>query len=262
MIKVMVVDDEEIVHLGLQALADWESYGFSLCYDAANGFVALELLEKDREIEIVLLDLQMPKMDGLQFLEEINRIGMREERDLEVIVLSAYDNYDLIRRAFRLGASDYVVKFEMNKDEILNQFESAAKRLAKSNLAQKRGEMGKHDAELGAKGKPGMPSRSISLAKDFIMRNYFDKALSLSMVSSYVGISENHLSSIFTKQTGQTFTEYVTEQRLEKAKMLLKETNLKIYEIAEDVGFANTEYFSKTFKKVTGKSPNQFVSSE
>jgi len=108
--------------------------------------------------------------------------------------------------------------------------------------------------------KSGGASRPVNMAKDFITRNFFDKTLSLRMVSSYVGISENHLSSIFTKQTGQTFTEYVTELRVEKAKMLLKETNLKVYEIAENVGFANSEYFSKIFKKATGKSPNQFIS--
>jgi len=107
--------------------------------------------------------------------------------------------------------------------------------------------------------RSGSASRPVNMAKEFILRNFFDKTLSLRMVSSYVGISENHLSSIFTKQTGQTFTEYVTELRVEKAKGLLRETNLKVYEIAESVGFANAEYFSKIFKKATGKSPNRFV---
>jgi len=512
----MIVDDEEIIHLGLQALADWESYGFSLCHDAANGHAALELLEAHNDIGIVLVDLQMPKMDGMQFLEEINRRGIKQQRDLEIIVLSAYDRYDLIRQAFRLGVSDYIVKFEMNKDEILKQLQAAAARLEKPYAAQKdiaedkndrandilakalmgeglpelpdareyvyfsvasvlpdnpaeftdqlplmrsiakdlasqdlcvdiaglsaseagmlfafkaksrsanereleavlrkfhsylknymnlqvtigvgnvvsdltgvrdeyarakqnadmrfmlgrrkiifpRDTMGIVSRDIGSmaglsrkliaalrsgdesalaagleavfetmsqynperidkifpyyfevlfsvmlyldeidataedvfrrnvnfyeeihkcttrdelnnwvrnivrwiaeylRDRSGSASRPVNMAKDFILRNFFDKTLSLRMVSSYVGISENHLSSIFTKQTGQTFTEYVTELRVEKAKGLLRETNLKVYEIAESVGFANAEYFSKIFKKATGKSPNRFV---
>ena len=510
MIKVMIVDDEEIVRLGLHALADWESHGFSLCYDAANGLAALDMLKENGDIQIVLVDLQMPKMDGMQFLEEINRAGLRQERDVEVIVLSAHDRYDLVRQAFRLGVSDYILKFEMNKDEVLKHLQSAARRLVRpsfeindnahfedrllaaafmggdttglldtgqyahyaaaavlpdnlTSFADKlplvrsiaRGQMGPYvniaslsQSEMGMlfafknksikaseneleavlrkfhshlnnyvnlqvtigvgdvfsdisqvgqqyaisrqnadmrfvigrgrtifprdsmgvasydigsmagllrklidalqsrckeaitaalevvldtikqynpkeiekifpyyfellfsvmlhldevgvttvdvfhrninfyeeirlfktrdeingwmrdivnlvadylEGRSGSASRPVNMAKNFVMCNFFDKELSLRMVSTYVGISENHLSSIFKKQTGQTFTKYVTELRIERAKTLLKETNLKIYEIAENVGFDNAEYFSKTFKKVTGKSPNQFV---
>jgi len=231
MIKVMVVDDEKIVHLGLQALDDWENLGFSLCYEASNGAQALEILKANQDIQIVLADLQMPKMDGLQFLEEVAKLSL----PVEVIVLSAHDRYDLIRQAFRLGVSDYVIKTEMNRDEILKQLKNAAIKLNISEF-----------------------TRPVVMAKKFIEENFFDKSLSLSMVSSYVAISENHLSSIFAKQTGKTFTEYVTELRIEKAKALLRDTNLKIYEIAENIGFTNAEYFSKTFKKYTGKSPNQF----
>ena len=101
-------------------------------------------------------------------------------------------------------------------------------------------------------------NRPVVMARDFIKKNYHDKTLSLKMVSDYAGLSENHLSSTFAKQIGKTFTEYVTELRIEKAKTLLRETNLKVYEIAESVGFANAEYFSKIFKKATGKSPNRF----
>lgn len=235
MIKVMVVDDEKIVRMGLQALENWESFGFSFCYEASNGLMALEILKKDPEVRIILADLQMPKMDGLQLLEKINKQGL----PVEVIVLSAHDRYDLVRQAFRLGVSDYVIKTEMNRAEILKQLKNAA---AKLNIHM--------TANF---------SRPVLLAKMFIEERLFDKALSLSVVSYHVGLSENHLSSIFAKQTGKTFTEYVTDLRIKEAKVLLRDTNMKVYEVADKIGFANVEYFSKIFKKHTGKSPNQYL---
>lgn len=521
MIKVMIVDDEMIVRLGIQALANWEDFGFSLCYEASNGLQALEVLRENPDIQIVFVDIQMPKMDGLQFLEEINKLGLT----IKVVVLSAHDQYDFIRRAFKLGVSDYIMKTEMNKDEILKQLQNAAAQLEKSKdenqgveavdkirikekfladilvnmniephennmkileidqsftyfsagcvlvenyseikdrlpivrnitkdimknvffiemaviapgelgmlFAFKNKSMGTSDGELNTvlrklknrlqnymnfnatigvssvasgieqidkqykiarqnadmkfilgRGKIIFPSdvksivshdigsiavqnrklidamrdgnsvniiseleqifetinqynprnvrkifpyymeviysiiqyvnsngsvtneifgrdvnfyeeihkfetreelnnwlrnivqwvskfliekkngelhRHIVMAQKFIRKNYDDKTLSLKMVSDYVGLSENYLSSIFAKQTGKSFTEYVTEIRIKKAEILLLETNLKIYEIAEKVGFANTEYFSKTFKKLSGKSPNHFL---
>ena len=236
MIKVMIVDDEKIVRLGLQSLADWEDLGFSLSYEASNGLQALELLEQHPEIRIVFADIQMPKMDGLQFLEEV----ARRKYPVAVIVLSAHDRYDLIRKAFRLGVFDYVIKTEMNREEILKQLRNASLKL---NLIDA------IDEDY---------SRPVSLAKKFIKDNFTSKSLSLAMVSSHVGISENHLSSIFARQTGKTITEYITQMRVERAKTLLKDTNYKVYEIAEHVGFTNTEYFSKIFKKYTGKSPNRY----
>ena len=248
MIKVLIVDDEKIVHHGLQALADWESHGFSLCHVAYNGVQALNVLRQNPDIRIVLTDLQMPKMDGLQLLEEIKR----ENMDVKTIVLSAHDRYDLIRRAFKLGISDYIIKTEMTEKEILAQFNNAAAQLT-----------AREDAELIQDDQKERESdtlnRYVIMAREFIKKNYGEKTLSLKTVSEYVGLSENHLSRIFAKQTGSSFIEYITELRIEKAKTLLKETNLKVYEVAEQVGFANAEYFSKVFKKVTGKSPNHFV---
>ncbi|MOA60596.1 HTH-type transcriptional activator Btr [compost metagenome] len=75
-------------------------------------------------------------------------------------------------------------------------------------------------------------------------------------------LSESHFSTLFSKAVGETFKEFVTKVRMEKAmESMKKEPYLKIYEIAERTGYASTEHFSRVFKKAIGVSPNQFIRS-
>ncbi len=84
------------------------------------------------------------------------------------------------------------------------------------------------------------------------------KSLTLQEVADYTGISPNYLSSLFKKQLNEGFVEHLTKLRIQKAKELLFETNLKLYEIAIETGFSDEAYFSRIFKKYTGKSPIYF----
>lgn len=103
-------------------------------------------------------------------------------------------------------------------------------------------------------------NRAILRVQEFIRNNYHND-LTLKMASDFVGLSESHLSNIFTKKTGQTFTDYLTSVRIEKAKELLETTNLKVYEVGVSIGYANVEHFSRVFKKFTGLSPNNYKNS-
>lgn len=95
-------------------------------------------------------------------------------------------------------------------------------------------------------------------AKRFIADNYDDSSLSLTKVAEFVGLNEKYFTTRFTKETGETFSSYLTGIRLLKSKELLKNTNFKVYEIAEMVGYHNVEHFNRMFKKLNGISPAQY----
>lgn len=95
-------------------------------------------------------------------------------------------------------------------------------------------------------------------AKRYIVDNYEDPDLSLVKVADYVGLNEKYFTSRFTKETGETFSSYLTEIRMQKAKELLKNTSFKVYEISEMVGYHNVEHFNRMFKKRNNMSPAQF----
>lgn len=98
----------------------------------------------------------------------------------------------------------------------------------------------------------------IEQAKAYIQTRYTNPDLALTDVAEHVNLSPSHFSTVFRNQTGQTFKEYLTHVRMEKAQTLLKTTSLKAFEIAAAVGYNDAHYFSHAFKKYTGVSPMEF----
>ncbi len=101
--------------------------------------------------------------------------------------------------------------------------------------------------------------RQAVMAIDYLKENYSNPDLSLNHICEYLNISTSRFSSIFKETTGKTFTEVLTNIRMERAKQLLRQTSLKNYEIAEKVGFSDPHYFSIAFKKMTGKTPKEYA---
>ncbi|SEC02318.1 response regulator [Paenibacillus sp. GP183] len=95
-------------------------------------------------------------------------------------------------------------------------------------------------------------------AEQYIKSHYSDEALSLQEVCRHVQISPSYLGVVFKTHTGQTFIEYLTRTRVDKAKELLKLSGLKAFEIAERTGYRDPHYFSLLFKKNTGMSPTDY----
>ncbi|MEG0109132.1 MAG: AraC family transcriptional regulator, partial [Lachnospiraceae bacterium] len=93
----------------------------------------------------------------------------------------------------------------------------------------------------------------------YIEENYKSSDISLNSVCDYLSISTSYFSMIFKNYTGETFIEALTKKRMEKAKLLLINTALKTYEIADEVGYSDPHYFSSIFKKATGETPTVYA---
>ena len=95
---------------------------------------------------------------------------------------------------------------------------------------------------------------------DYIDAHYTDESITLGSVACEVQVSANYLSSVFSQNMKQTFTEYITDKRMDKAKKLLRSTDLATAEIAAQVGYKDPHYFSFVFKKTLGTSPREYRS--
>jgi two-component system response regulator YesN len=98
----------------------------------------------------------------------------------------------------------------------------------------------------------------IRQAREFIDRHYANPDLSLNTVAAHVNLSPSHFSAVFSQEAGQTFKEYLTEVRINKAKELLRMTHERSTDISYEVGYNDPHYFSYVFRKATGLSPTEF----
>ena len=104
-------------------------------------------------------------------------------------------------------------------------------------------------------------NRALSGAKRYIMQNYSDPELNLTRVAEHVNLSPSYVSQLFKRLDNCTFTEYLNSVRIEQAKKLLSTTHMRVYEVADAVGYQNSKYFFQLFKQITGKRPREFYAS-
>ena len=111
--------------------------------------------------------------------------------------------------------------------------------------------------EMGERSDESTPE-VISEAKLYMSRNFSNPNLMLQDVAKAVGMSNSRFSTVFSQQSGQTFTEYLMYLRLGKAKEMLRTTGLRSSQIAGEVGYNDSHYFSYIFKKNTGITPSEY----
>ncbi len=115
MIQTLIVDDEPLFREGFRKTVDWQSLGFSIRGEAIDGQEALDLLKNIQNIDLIFTDIRMPVMDGLELIREIRK----KDKRLYIVVLSAYDDFPLVRQAFRAGANDYLLKDDFDSNDIM-----------------------------------------------------------------------------------------------------------------------------------------------
>ena len=116
--KVLIVDDDTIIRITLRSLINWEELGFQIAADAIHGEAALQYL-KNHTVDLIISDMKMPVLDGIGLLEAVSRFDVMPK----VLVLSGYDDFKLVRDAFRLGACDYLLKADLNGELLKNMLE-------------------------------------------------------------------------------------------------------------------------------------------
>ncbi len=113
MYRVMIVEDEMLVRIGLKSMLNWEQLGMTVIADVANGKEALEVYATQRP-DILITDLRMPVMDGLTLIRKIRE----QDKQLLIIILTCLDEFSLVQEALSLGVSNYILKLTMSPEEI------------------------------------------------------------------------------------------------------------------------------------------------
>ena len=242
MYSIMIVEDEYLVRQGIASLVNYEQFGMQVISQAENGIEAWQKFQ-DNPADILLTDINMPQMNGL----ELSKLVRDQAPKCHIVFLTGYDDFDYARTAIKLGADDYLLK-PFSKDdveEMLAKVQTKLDKERKKAQIQNLVDQGQH-SEL----------------EEAIHERLADSELSLKNLAFQLGFSPSYLSVLIKKELGVPFQDYLIQERMKKAKLLLLTTDLKIYEIAEQVGFEDMNYFSQRFKQVVGLTPRQFKKGE
>jgi len=170
--------------------------------------------------------------------------------------ISSYEQIEQIKRIFYLYYIE-MINF-LDKNDMQEKF---TENIVQYNIISAEADLQELNSwllnSINEISKIMMSSSNITKAEQYIRKNY-SKQLLLNDVAEYLGMSPWHFSKVFCKRVGIQFSQYLLNVRMEEAIYLLKNTNLKIYEVATRVGYNNTDQFSRMFKRTTGKSPKDY----
>ena len=246
--RVVVVEDETMARKGIILTIDWSALGCVIVGEAANGEEGAALVER-LSPDIVVTDVKMPRMDGVEMIAKLRENGCQTK----FIILTAYSDFKYAQSALRLGVSDYLLK--PLKD---GELEAAVRHIQGQEEARETKEAEEQDMPvIRLSSVKNTKNKYVEQAVQQI-REHYQEDINISTVAGELEISEGYLSRVFKKETDYTFTSYLTLYRMKKAMTLLKDCRVKVYEVAEQVGYSDTAYFSAQFKKVTGISPSEY----
>lgn len=215
-----------------------------------------KMLSKKREHELVEKFFKNGTVEEVDsFLDELfQSIG---EQNCKSLLYRQYVVMDLF-----FCATDFLGNLEISTEELPEECRDINQIVEKAGNAQSlRHQIGILFSEtmiLRDGHSKKKYSKLLEDAKAFIDENYRHDDMSLNMVAAQVNISPSYFSTIFSSEMGQTFVEYLTHVRLEKAKELLMCSNMRTAEIGYEVGYKDSHYFSYIFKKVVGCSPKEY----
>lgn len=236
------MEDEKIIRESLRKL-DWDSIQIEVVETFNNGETALEYA-RNYPVDIALVDVRMPVMDGVEFAKKVKEEGM----DIAIVCQSGYSDYSYLRECMQYGVRDYLLK-PTDKNELFQIMSKLV--LEKSEQHNTAG------TPLDINGNEESVNHKILRAKEYMLKNY-KKAIRLIDVANFLELNPAYFSRIFRQKTGVCFVDYLAEIRINKAIELLKNSNMNISEIAEEVGFVRSRYFTEIFKKRKGMTPSEY----
>ena len=234
---VVVAEDEELLLNNLVQKIQKADPDFQVTGTAQTGEQAFALVEKLTP-DLVITDIRMPVMDGMALLTKVRS----QFPFTKFIITSGFSDFEYAKKAITLKVSDYLLK-PVDPDELHDALQKIKHEF---QIAKK-----DYEAVFNAGTASMTPSQIASVLRDFIIKNYSDD-INLNLIAGY-------LTKIFCQAYDCTPTKYLTNLRMHHAqKLLLNEPSLSVRQIGEMCGYHDQGYFSRIFKKHTGKSPLEY----
>lgn len=253
MLKVLIVEDEDIIRKGLAYTIDWLSMDCVIVGEASNG---AEGEEKILELkpDIVLADIMMPRQNGIEMIRRT-----RELVNFKSIILTSYAEFDYAKQAIDVKVSEYLLKpvEEEQLRDVIFRIRPEIEREKEALLIRQSGEGNTLDLndyiDMAHAENP-----HVKKALEIIESRYASK-INVEDVADEIGVSVSYLSRKFKAVTGHTYLDFLNQYRIRQAVGLLRTGRYRVYEVSDMTGFTDYKHFSAVFRRYTDKSPTEFT---
>ena len=271
MYRVLLADDEQIERMAL-ARRLMRRFGDSLqISEATDGKEAVELYQKEHS-QIIIMDISMPELNGVEAAEQIRSM----DEDCVIVFLTAYDEFSYAKRAIVIRALDYLLK-PCDEEELAAVMEEAMRLTDKAvhnkeNPTGNRAEMTEAEKEAEKRREQWPWNPDAEAPKDpetermnqvaekirtYIRENYMNE-ISMQDAARQFNYSDAYFCKLFKQCFNKNFTSYLTEYRVVEAKRMLAMPTVNVKDIGRAVGYSDSNYFAKVFKRITGQSPTEY----
>lgn len=248
MYKVMIVEDDKNMCFLYSKMKEWNQCGFRVSRIVYNGKEALEQLEKS-SYDVVVTDIRMPDMDGITLLRKI------KEKEIPVltVLISSYDEFEYARQGILFGAFDFLVKpiRRENLVDMLHRLKEELDRRKRDNI----------DSDFM---KILIEKLQLNVQDDFVVKicsmctERIEEDVTMEYFAEQMNLSKDYFGKMVKQHFGMSFKEVINAIKMEYAKKLIQEENMKTYEISQLLGYSTPDYFTKKFKQYTGTTPSKY----
>lgn len=278
MYRVLIADDEPIERMVVSKIIKKYFSEQLEIVQAVNGREAVELFEKER-CHIALLDIEMPGINGLEAAEQIRS----KYSDCSIIFLTAFDEFSYAKKAIAVKALDYLLKPGSETELVAvleeairleNELQMASGQGENTDLSAGNADKQTSDAEgtsTGAKGEKAeihdeekeehaekLRMHAVSESIRVYIETHYMEDIALQDVAAAMNYSDAYFCKLFKQCFDKSFVTYLTDFRVEKAKEMLADVVINIKDISTGVGYRDSNYFAKVFKRVVGVTPSDY----
>lgn len=255
MMKIVIVEDEDMIRKGLIYTIDWLSMNSVIVAEAADGEEGLRVI-LENEPDVVITDIKMPKMNGIDMIQQA-QLHMK----FKSIILTSYSEFEYAKKAIELKTYDYLLK-PIDENKIKSIIQAIHEEIKKDKeeaflLKNTKNNLGSFDLNYYL--------QHVNKENDFVIKainrieeEYYDK-ISVESFSEEFGISASYLSRKFKEVTNHTFLDFLNKFRVQQAIKLLNTGQYRVYEISDMTGFTDYKHFCVVFKRYTLMSPTEFI---
>ena len=248
--KLMVAEDELIERKVLCKTLQRYLGDLITLYEARNGREALEIFEREKP-QVVVLDIEMPGATGLEVARRIRET----DKSCAILFLTGFDKFAYAKQAISVRAMDYLLK-PYNEQELIFAVEEAIRQV--STQVPPRPAPAPAAEPVRREEDEDIRTALIRAEISRFIEQHYREDISMQDAAAALRYSDTYFCKLFKQCFKVNFSAYLNEFRVEKARQLIRDSRLSLKDVGTAVGYADANYFTRVFKRLTGQTPSEY----